>query len=238
MLRNKIVDRFPQEINRYIEVFGGAGWVLFSRDKHADMEVYNDANGQLVNLFRCVKYHPEELCREIQGLCLTSRELFLDCKDQLKCRGMTDIQRAARFFVVIKTSYGSDCDSFRCTEANILNAVRKIADIQKRLSKVVVENKDFENLIHQYDRIGALFYCDPPYYATKYKYEIEFGESDHVRLRDTLCGINGKFILSYNDNDFVRNLYKDFKIEEVQRQNNLKTKSGGYIFKELIITNY
>lgn len=238
MLRNKIVDRFPQEISRYIEVFGGAGWVLFTRDKHANMEIYNDANGQLVNLFRCVKYHPNELCREIQGLCLTSRELFFDYKDQLKCRGMTDIQRAARFFIIIKTSYGSDCDSFRCSGVNLLNAVQKIADIQKRLNRVVIENKDFENLIHQYDRDGALFYCDPPYHTTENMYEVEFGESDHIRLRDTLREISGKFVLSYNDDDFVRNLYRDFKVEEVQRQNNLKAKIGGYVFKELIITNY
>jgi len=60
LLRNKIIEEFPvtDKYGRYIEVFGGAGWVLFSRDKHASLEVYNDVNGQLVNLFRCVKYHP------------------------------------------------------------------------------------------------------------------------------------------------------------------------------------
>lgn len=238
MLRNKIVDRFPREINRYVEVFGGAGWVLFSREKHADIEIYNDANGQLVNLFRVVKYHPEELCREIQGLCLTSRELFFDCKDQLKCRGMTDIQRAARFFVVIRTSFGANCRSFCVSKIDLLKHIEKIADIQNRLRNVVIENKDFENLIHQYDRDGALFYCDPPYHTTENEYEVEFCKSDHTRLRDTLCGISGKFILSYNDDDFIRDLYQGFKIEEVQRYNSLKRESGRHVFKELIITNY
>ena len=62
LLRKKIIEQFPESFDRYIEVFGGAGWVLFGKDKHADMEVYNDVNGELVNLFRCVKYHPEH-CR-------------------------------------------------------------------------------------------------------------------------------------------------------------------------------
>lgn len=63
LLRKKILENFPDRgiFNRYIEVFGGAGWVLFSVDKHAKMEVYNDVNGNLVNLFRCTKYHPEAL---------------------------------------------------------------------------------------------------------------------------------------------------------------------------------
>ena len=52
---------------RYIEVFGGGGSILFSKNRNADLEVYNDANSDLVNLFRCMKYHRAELEREIDG---------------------------------------------------------------------------------------------------------------------------------------------------------------------------
>ena len=61
LLAKKIIAQFPDSFGRYIEVFGGGGSVLFSSDKHAPTEVYNDANGQLVNLFRCIKYHSGEL---------------------------------------------------------------------------------------------------------------------------------------------------------------------------------
>ena len=50
-LRNAIIEQFPEKFNRYIEVFGGAGWVLFAKDRHTQLEVYNDKNGDLVNLF-------------------------------------------------------------------------------------------------------------------------------------------------------------------------------------------
>ena len=58
LLRKDIYDRFPKtdRFDRYIEVFGGAAWVLLYKDKHALLEVYNDGDGNLVNLMRCIKY--------------------------------------------------------------------------------------------------------------------------------------------------------------------------------------
>lgn len=108
MLRKAILERFPTDkVERYIEVFGGAAWVLFAKEKQAgQLEVYNDINGNLVNLFRCVKYHCGELQREFDWL-LSSREQFFDYVAQANMRGLTDIQRAARFFYVVKLSFGS-----------------------------------------------------------------------------------------------------------------------------------
>ena len=57
LLRNKIVGMFPEGFERYIEVFGGAGWVLFHKEQHAALEVFNDINSNLINLYRCIKYH-------------------------------------------------------------------------------------------------------------------------------------------------------------------------------------
>lgn len=66
-LRDLIYQRMPKEFGRYIEVFGGGGWVLFGRPPDTSMEVYNDFNSDLVNLFRCVnalKQKKLELVRE------------------------------------------------------------------------------------------------------------------------------------------------------------------------------
>ena len=106
--------------------------------------------------------------------------------------------------------------------------------VRNRLSNVVIENKDFENLIKVYDRETAFFYCDPPYLNAEDVYDISFGKADHERLKCCLSGIKGLFLLSYNDHDFIRALYKDFNIRGVERANNLS--SGQY--KELMITNY
>ena len=66
-----------------------------------------------------------------------------------------------------------------------------------------------------------------------------FDESQHIKLRDILSRIKGKFILSYNDDEFIRELYKDFNIEAVKRNNNLAARYNiNKEFAELIIRNY
>lgn len=231
LLAKKITAEFPQDFGRYIEVFGGGASVLFSADKHAKFEVYNDANGDLVNLFRCIKYHREELQKEIRFY-LNSREMFADIRKRLDCPGFTDIQRAAMFYVLIKTSFGADADSYGCSVKKI--GTERFEEIEKRLANVNIEHKDFEALIKQYDRSDALFYCDPPYHTTEKHYSEKFSEADHYRLNSVLTALKGRFILSYNDDDFVRELYKNFDIQAVSRQNNLSTGQ----FKEVIIKNY
>ncbi len=231
LLAKKIKAVFPESFGRYIEVFGGGASVLFSEDKHAPIEVYNDANGQLVNLFRCIKYHPEELQKEIRYY-LNSREMFGNIRRRLECPGFTDIQRAAMFYVTVKTSFGADTDTFGCSVKRIDTSA--FETIAKRLERVVIEHKDFEALIKQYDRSDALFYCDPPYHTTEKHYSEKFTEADHYRLNTVLTALKGRFILSYNDDNFIRELYKDFNIEAVSRQNNMS--SGA--FKEVIIKNF
>lgn len=146
--------------------FGGAGWVLFEKEQGKELEVFNDRDSNLINLYRCIKYHCGELQRELEWLTI-SREQFFDSKSQLDSQGLTDIQRAARFFHIIKVSFGSDRRTFGTNKKNLANAIEYLPLIQKRLQGVVIENKDFENLIRVYDRPGALFYLDPPYHGTE-----------------------------------------------------------------------
>ena len=231
LLAKKIVEQFPDDIDRYIEVFGGGGSVLFYKENHAELEVYNDFNSCLVNLFRCVKYHRGELQREISGY-FNAREIFDEIKEKMKISGFTDIQRAAMFYVQIKISYGSDTRTFGCNRKNL--ASDYLEQVEKRLERVVIENKDFENLIKVYDRPKALFYCDPPYHKTEYFYDTAFTKADHERLKTILSQIKGRFILSYNDDEYIRELYKNYEIIPIERQNNLSR--GTY--KELIIKNF
>lgn len=213
-------------------MFGGGGSVLFAKDSHAPLEVYNDANSELVNLFRCMKYHRAELEHEIDGY-LNSREVFKDITARLENgTGFTDIQRAGMFYIKTRISFGADGRTFGCNKKSL--STDRFAEISQRLKRVVVENKDFENLIKVYDRPKALFYCDPPYHTTEKYYDIKFTEDDHLRLKTALDNIKGKFVLSYNDDEFIRELYKNYNIIEVTRQNNLS--SGDY--KEVIIKNF
>ncbi len=196
-LRETIVNEFPEVMpKRYIEVFGGAGWVLFHKEKVSkQLEVYNDIDSNLVNMFRVVKYHREEFLKELD-LLFPAREIFDNYKKQMYMPGLTDIQRAARYYVLIKNSFGCAKGSYATDGRSYKPTLNRLHEIEKRLQGVNIENKDFENLINTYDREGALFYLDPPYHETEkyYKNGNAFTEEDHIRLRDVLKGIKGKFI--------------------------------------------
>ena len=240
ILRKAILERFPtDEVGRYIEVFGGAGWVLFAKEKKSDrLEVYNDIDGSLVNLFRCIKYHCGEVQKELEWM-VTSREIFFDCLEQLKTPGLTDIQRAARFFYLVKTSFGSNRKTYTTSAVIIENAVEYLAKVKERLRQVNIEHKDFEDLIRVYDRKSALFYIDPPYMGSEYLYEAKFTMEDHQRLRACLEGIKGRVIISYNDHPMVREMYSDFHIEPITRKNTLSGNGNNQKdFAELIIRNF
>lgn len=237
-LRKTILAQFPKDITRYIEVFGGAGWVLFGKDPGRHLEVFNDGDGSLINVYRCIKYHPDALVAELQGV-PQSREMFFDWQNHLEVRGYTDIQRAARTLYLIKMSFGSDRRTFATAQRIAGNISNPFADVQNRLRKVVIENLDFEKLIRTYDRPGALFYCDPPYMGTESYYQHPFSHDDHERLASVLHNMKGRFLLSYNDCEAVRELYKDYIIQPITRVNSLPGKPReDQNYKELLIRNY
>ena len=154
-LREAIVSRFPKEgIQKYVEVFGGAGWVLFHRDKHAPKEVYNDINSNLANLFRMMKHHPEAVEKELEYT-LNSREMYQMCRQTIDREDLTEIQRAARFLFLIKTSYSGNVSSFGCQTRDVLR-LKNLDEVKKRLSTVLIENRSFAELIKRHDGSGTL----------------------------------------------------------------------------------
>lgn len=207
---------------------------MFSKDRIANTEVFNDISGELINLYRCVKYHPEALQKELEFV-FVSREQFFDMKN---CNGMTDIQRAARFYILIKESYGNNLRNFGLKNIDIMTAVEFLQTASKRLSRVVIENQDFAKIIKTYDRKTTLFYLDPPYYEAEKYYPDRFCPEDHIRLKQHLQEIKGMFVLSYNDCEPIRTLYEGYKIIEISRQHNMVAKIGSCQYKELIIKNF
>lgn len=244
-LRDEIVKRFPLYYERYIEVFGGGGWVLFHKPPGNDFEVYNDFNSLLANLFRVVRDKPGQL-KDALRYVLNSREDFELIRRALEeDQEASDVQQAAWFYQLIRYSYASGLKSYAGQPHSIWADFPLIDQASRRLQYVMVENRDFENLIRQYDRPTAFFYADPPYHATEGYYsnigEDGFTERDHIRLRDTLLAMEGKFLLSYNDDEFVRGLYDHpgIYIEPITRLNNLKQRyAPNSQFAEVLISNY
>ena len=152
---------------------------------------------------------------------------------------LCEVKRAALFYQNQRHSFGGNPSSYGNRFCDIRVFLKDILWCSKRLAKVVIQNKDFEAVIKQFDSQDMFFFCDPPYHTTEDVYDVGFPESDHIRLRDTLKAIQGRCMITYNDDEYVRDLYKGpgFWIIPVERPNSLSTKKNA-VFKELIILNY
>ena len=180
----------PDRYTRFIDVFGGSGTVTMCRPiQRGCMEVYNDFNGNLTNLFCCVKNRPMALLAELGFLPLNTRddfnvlykffskgeftddylqeemdltEVYLKPPDAEAIRALMleraprgSIRRAADFFKLIRYSFSGGAKSFGGKPCDIRRFFHLIWECSRRLANVVIENKDFEELIRQYDRKNA-----------------------------------------------------------------------------------
>lgn len=242
-LARSIIEMMPEHTT-YAEVFGGAGWVLFKKTP-SKVELINDVNGDLVSLYRVVKYHFEAFLIEFESQ-LVSRDEY-DRLKQTPSHLLTDIQRAARFYYLLRLSYGAMIGKQhftsgiqRTTRLKLGKALREhLMSVHERLQQVTIENQDFGRFIERVDSPTTLFYVDPPYYGCETDYgKNVFSRDDFVRLREQLKDIQGKFILSLNDLPAVRELFGCFNLIEKEVRWSVRGCSSDSKDKELLITNF
>ncbi len=261
----------PEYYTRFIDVFGGSGTVTLNHPPTPGcMEVYNDYNSDLTNLFHCVKERPMALLKELGFLPLNARDEFnVLCKflDQeefteeyleeelelterllspmeaemvrellLDRARLGDVRRAAAYFKRVRYSFSGSTKSFAGKPCDIRRFFYLIWECSRRFKDVLVENKDFEGVIQQYDRPDAFIYCDPPYYDAEC-YTVEFPKADHQRLHDALTRCKGFVMVSYNYCPFICELYQDFYIFHTTRPNSM-SQTAGSEYEEVVMTNY
>jgi DNA adenine methylase len=201
----------------YVEPFGGAGWVLF-RKKPSKIEVYNDKDELLVNLFIILRDHFHEF-RKRAYLTFHSRKIYNTAKEQLREGYYKDnIDKALAFAVsVVQAFAGKGGWGYTISPKNggvrWLSFLRRLYAIRERLSNVYIECLDFRKVIEKYDSPDTLFYVDPPYVEKEHYYRVGFTEKDHRELAELLKNVKGKFLLSYYPCELVEELYKDFNWE-------------------------
>lgn len=223
----------------YVELFCGGGALLCAKPK-SSAEVINDKNSELVNLYRIVKYHLPALFTELDW-CLNSREEFKDFKEQ---RGLTDVQRAARWFLRMKNGFGGAPDHFGrarqgggAAHSSKKGRLALLRAFNARLDAVVIENLDWQECIKLYDSKTAVFFCDPPYTTGVAAYGA-WTIDDLARFREEgLDQMKGTWILTIDDTAANRGLFRDCDIKQFQRSNGISRKEGESpsIYHELII---
>jgi DNA adenine methylase len=194
-LAKRIIELFPEH-NVYVEVFFGAGWIFFKKDP-VKIEVVNDIDGELVNFFRVLRFHPEEFERQLSYF-LHSRQMFEE--GALEPR-LTDIQRAVTWYYRNRTSYGAMGEHFNYFKKSTRGAVplltRDFKEISERMGRVTIENADFEKILTRYDSDEVFFYLDPPYTGLTNPYPYDWSADDERRLWANLARLQGRWLASW-----------------------------------------
>ncbi len=239
-LAKHILPLFPEH-SCYVEGFAGGG-ALFYKKEPAKVEVLNDLNGELVNLYRVVKHHLEEFVHQF-NYALVSRQMFEWMKITVP-ETLTDVQRAARFYYLQKTAFGAKADGQTFGTATTSPPKLRLADVGaelmrswERLASVTIEHLDWVECVQKYDRDHTLFYLDPPYWQTA-GYGMEFGLEQYEIMAELMLTIQGKAIVSVGDHPEMRRVYDGFRIKTVSINYTVGGGGKSAARNELVICNW
>ncbi|WP_218135161.1 DNA adenine methylase [Variovorax sp. YR216] len=239
-LAKHILPLFPEH-TCYVEPFAGAAALFFMKEP-AKVEVLNDVNSDLVNLYRVVQHHLDEFVRQFRWA-LSSRELFGWLKATPPAT-LTDIQRAARFFYLQKLSFGGKVESRTFGTAttsparlNLLRIEEDLSAAHLRLHQVTVEHLDWAECVRRYDRAHTLHYMDPPYWGTE-GYDVAFGLNQYDRMAELLRTMHGKAIVSVNDIPEMRKAFAGLRLRSLSITYSVGAADHRSAARELLISNF
>ena len=207
----KLASLLPEH-QVYVEVFGGTGAVLLAK-RPSPVEVFNDVDGEVVNFFQVLRTKPAELIVR----CLFQPYSLADFQRYIKePLPNNPVERAARYMFLANATYRfrdfqkgtfACCIPHKSSRARAwVSKVNKLIWFAMRFRDVIIENRNFEEIFHIYDRPDAVFYCDPPYTQG----EFSWSPSEHERLANCLRRLKGKFLLTIDDSPLARQIYGDF----------------------------
>jgi DNA adenine methylase len=224
------------EAQHYCEPFGGSAAVLINRIP-APVETYNDLDGEVVNFFRALRDHKDELVEAI-GLTPFSREEF-ELAVSEPTTSITTVERARRFFIrarQVRTGLAQKASSGRWAHCLLtsragmagavsrwLGSVEDLPEIAQRLLRVQIEHAPAIEVIRRYDSEQTLFYCDPPYphgsRGDSNAYAHEMTDWQHRELAEALHSVRGKVALSGYHGLLMDDLYRDWRCIEAPLKN-------------------
>ena len=238
-LADQLIPRFPPH-KCYVEVFAGGAALYFLRPP-AEVEVINDINGDLVNLYRVVKHHPEEFVRQFRWA-LSSREMF-KWLQATPSETLTDLQRAARFFYLQHHCFGGKVEGQNWGTAttappvNLMRIEEQLSAAHLRLSSTYIENLHWLKCLQRYDRPHSFFYLDPPYWETE-GYGVEFPFSEYQAMAEAMRSMQGKAIVSINDHPAIRECFAGFHMEALDISYTVGGGARAADRKELVIWSW
>lgn len=215
-LADWIISFFPRH-HSYLEPFFGSGAVLFNKTR-SNIETVNDLDGNVINLFNCIKINPEKLANMIY-MTPYSRDVY---ERAFVERPSDPFESALNFYIRLNMGHGfrttgekvgwkNDIQGRERSYASIdwCNLPYKIIQAAVRLRGVQIENRPAIELISRFNYENVLIYCDPPYMLeTRHgkQYRCEMNDKDHEELLKILLKHKGSVLISGYDTELYREM--------------------------------
>ena len=206
-LKKKIIGMFPNNYEDmiYIEPFVGAGHIFYGKKKSIK-EVINDIDNSIIIIHNGLKKYSKEL----KGIYSLNKNEFYSLKNQEDKE--EDKEEFLKEWKISKFSFGSNRRTYNNYKK--VNTVI-LRDYTERLKDTDILCNDYKNLINDYDSENKLFYFDPPYKDSIKKAEYKHGFFNVLEFKSMIDNIKGKFILSLDYSDNIKDLFKNYKIIDI-----------------------
>jgi DNA adenine methylase len=226
-LMRKLVDLLPQH-HAYVSLCGGSGSDILAK-KPSRLEVYNDVDSDLYNLFAVLRSADAAELIRLVGLTPHSRRLFGESKERLRDPNLSRVERAWVTLILANQGwlgphFSHDANAW-CYYVrpqpphrwySLGETLRRVVE---RFSRVQLECDNWDAVLNRYDLETTLFYIDPPYLhctrrGPRNEYRHDFSLEDHVRLLDRVKKCRGGVMLSgYPSDLYDRELREWTRIE-------------------------
>ena len=249
-LVERILRYAPVRFNRYLEPFLGGGAVFFAL--HAQDNLLNDSNDELMLVYRVVQSYVGELINALQEMPY-AEEFYYQMRKKNPLE-MGEVERAARFIYLNRTCFNGLYRVNRRNEFNVpfgrhTNPVicdrNRLLAANAALAQARIFSEDYHSFLSREAQAGDFIYVDPPYDPTS-KYSdfkrytaSQFYRGDQWRLGQLVTQLveRGCYVLvSNSDTALVRELYQSFEINEIPARRNInKDANKRGPIKELLI---
>lgn len=261
-LLNEIVPMIPDDYSVYVEPFVGGGAVLLKTQ--SEQAIISDYNEELINMYNVIKKYPDELIELLTKYKeLNSKDFFYKLRgldrDNNVYSILSETDKAARTIYLNKTCFNglyrvNSKGEFNAPYGKYKNPDIINANTIHNISKYFNENhiqilcSDYKDILKNLDDNKCFVYLDPPYFPmsktsafTSYTKD-GFDENKQVELKNMCDELDKKgirFLQSNSDCEFIRRLYKDYKIKTVQAKRSINSNGNkrGKV-NEVLIYNY
>lgn len=260
-LANRLVEVCASTgADTFVDVFGGSAAVTLAASGKFSKLLYNDVDGDLVNLFRVVSDDKlrVQLFRILRWL-PPSRKVFNDDHEKYVAAGFSfsscsdPVERARRTFYRHCFAFGGKtrCGGFAISTGNCdrikevaryRNNLRKLVRVGILFRSVMIENLHYSEILRVHGKSKAsVLYIDPPYHGTEDCYSRTFGAGEHTFLASQLNDLPSPVVCTYYDTPLIRSLYPEprWKWQSIAAtKNSCLTRGNKVVTNEFVITNF